>query len=348
MQDTRLWGSEASVLANEKNLDLHQGHVDLEKLFGEPLALRVGRQELSFGDQRLVSPLDWSSIGRAWDGLRLMWRPTDWHLDAFWTQVKDAAARTPTPGPSGDDQTFGGAYVSYRGHAGHEYDAYYFLRRMHDGAATSETGGPAGDADEQWAGLRAKGTEDALDWSAEGVALFGDRAGDDLGAFGCAVTAGYTFREAASLRLGVEWTFATGDEDGTDGEVDRFESPYPFGHHYQGWADVFAWKNGHDFAFHVSAKPDPAVVVGGAFHFFRLDEAGDAWFNAAQSPLRRDAAGAAGRDIGTELDLYVKWNVRPDLLLTAGYSRFFAGDFVAATGPAPDQDWIFLMLTAEF
>lgn len=347
LQDTRVWGFETSVLSNEKNVDLHQGFVDVEKIFGEALSLRLGRQELSFGDQRMVSPLDWSSIARSWDGLRLMWRPENWQVDVFWTQIKDSAARTPTPGPTGDDDTFGGLYASYRGHAEHEYDVYLMNRRTHDGTVASEAG-PTGDADDWWIGLRAKGQEGDFDWTAEGVYLFGDRAGDDVGAFGTAATVGYTFKDAASLRLGLEWTFATGDENGTDGDVDRFEAPFPFGHNYQGWADVFGWKNGHDFAFHASVKPDADVTLGGAFHYFLLDEERDAWFNAALNPLRRDATGAAGDNVGSEVDLYVKWTVRPQLLLFAGYSRFFAGSFVENTGPAPDQDWIFLMLTADF
>lgn len=347
IQDTRIWGSESSVLSNEKNVDLHQGFVDVERIFDEELTLRLGRQELSFGDQRMVSPLDWSSIARAWDGLRILWRPADWQVDGFWTQIKDSAARTPTPGPSGDDVTFGGLYVSYRGLADHEFDAYVMNRRTHDGTIASEAG-PMGDADDWWIGLRASGREGGFDWTAEGVHLFGDRAGDDVGAFGAAATAGYTFADAASLRLGVEWTFATGDEDGADGEIDRFEAPFPFGHNYQGWADVFGWKNGHDFAFHASAKPDPALVVGGAFHVFLLDEERDAWFNAALNPLRRDPTGAAGDNVGSELDLYAKWTIRPQLLLFLGYSRFFAGSFVEDTGPSPDQDWVFLMLTADF
>ena len=347
LQDYRLWGSESSVLSNEKNVDLHQAYVDVEKLFGEELVLRAGRQELSYGDQRMVSPLDWSNIARAWDGFRWMYRPAEWQIDLFLTDVKDAAARTPSPGPTGDDQLFGGAYVSYRPAADHEYDAYFFHRSLHDGSVMSETS-VAGDGEESWIGLRAKGKEGAFDWSAEGVYEFGDRAGDDIGAYAAALTAGYTFKDAASLRVGAEWTFATGDETSGDGDVDRFEAPYTFGHNYQGWADVFSWKNGHDFALHLSAKPGDDWTVGLSGHYFLLDEAQDGWFNSSGATLRRDPTGAAGDDVSAELDLYVKWQVRPQLMLFCGYSRFFAGSFVEDTGPSPDQDWVFFMLTADF
>ena len=56
-QDERVWGQEPSVLYDDKNLDLHQGFVEVRNLFSEPLSIKVGRMELSYGDQRLVSPL---------------------------------------------------------------------------------------------------------------------------------------------------------------------------------------------------------------------------------------------------------------------------------------------------
>src|SRR5258708_5192842 len=65
-QDERQWGQEVSVLSDERNFDLHQGYVEIRNILSEPLSVKAGRMELSYGDQRLVSPLDWSNIGRAW------------------------------------------------------------------------------------------------------------------------------------------------------------------------------------------------------------------------------------------------------------------------------------------
>src|SRR5579884_3701624 len=70
MQDSRLFGSEASTASNEKNLDLHQGFLVIRNIAG-PLTLTLGRQELVFGDQRLVGNFDWSNVGRSFDALRL-------------------------------------------------------------------------------------------------------------------------------------------------------------------------------------------------------------------------------------------------------------------------------------
>ncbi|UCC32224.1 MAG: alginate export family protein, partial [Phycisphaerales bacterium] len=57
---------------DENRWDLHQLFFDL-RVLGEdlPLTLRVGRQELQYGNQRYVSPLDWAAVRRRFDGVKL-------------------------------------------------------------------------------------------------------------------------------------------------------------------------------------------------------------------------------------------------------------------------------------
>jgi hypothetical protein len=112
--------------------------------------------------------------------------------------------------------------------------------------------------------------------------------------------------------------------------------------------DIFAWKNGHDLALHVSAKPSAKWTVGVYGHHFILDEGADAWYAATGRPIRRDPTGMSGTTIGQEVDLYAKYAINPSVTLFFGYSHFFAGEFVDSTGPSPDQDWAWLQLTAEF
>ena len=88
-QDQRAWGDEVSVLNDEQNLDVHQGYVLVKELLTPALSAKIGRQELSYGDQRLVSPLDWSNIGRAWDGAKLRYTTGDAWVEAFYTVIQE-------------------------------------------------------------------------------------------------------------------------------------------------------------------------------------------------------------------------------------------------------------------
>src|SRR5262245_4118212 len=88
-QDQRIWGQELTVLTDERNFDLHQGFVELRNLFSEPLSLKAGRFEMAYGDQRLISPLDWHNVARAWDGAKVRYAPKDFWVEAFYTVVRD-------------------------------------------------------------------------------------------------------------------------------------------------------------------------------------------------------------------------------------------------------------------
>src|SRR5436190_11483453 len=166
-QDQRVWGQEASVLNDERNMDLHQGFAEVRNLFGEPLSIKAGRMELQYGDQRLISPLDWSNIGRAWDGAKLRYAPKDWWIEGFYTVIKDPLAVNSVPGqpppqPPGvvngaaEDQDFMGVYFSYIGVADHEFDVYAFFREFQDNTFASETGA-IGDLVDHTIGARIKG-----------------------------------------------------------------------------------------------------------------------------------------------------------------------------------------------
>ena len=57
------------------------GSLDFELDLGDStLRLRPGRQMLSFGAQRLISPLPWANVWRSWEGLTALWRGGDWEI----------------------------------------------------------------------------------------------------------------------------------------------------------------------------------------------------------------------------------------------------------------------------
>ena len=85
-QDARVWGFEGSTVSNEGNLDLHQGFVNLG---GEhrrhPLNgwVRLGRQEVVWGQMRLIGHLPWAPEARSFDALRVHGEYKMVGLDAF-------------------------------------------------------------------------------------------------------------------------------------------------------------------------------------------------------------------------------------------------------------------------
>lgn len=340
VQDSRVFGSEASVSANTANLDLHQGYLDVLKLGGLPLDLRAGRMELSYGDQRLVSPLDWNNTGRAWDGVRLRYRPESLTLDAFLTNVKQTA-------DTRRNQHFWGLYAASKPFAKHEADVYLLGRDFGDGAQTSELG-KAGNLSDRTLGARLKGAPGAWDYTGEAAWQFGRKAGQNARAWALAATGGYTFDGRLKPRVGAEYDYASGDADPRDNRVRTFDPLFSLGHAYQGYQDIFSWKNGHDFKGSASIDPAAGWKIQGDYHHFMLEHSFDAWYDATGAVIARDTTGASGRCVGDELDLHVRGKFREVIGLWFGYSRFFAGRFVKNAANGKDRDWAFFQATLNF
>jgi len=403
IQDSRIWGEEGaatgtnpvgSVTTSIDNVDVHQAYVDLPHLFAESLgdgtlAFRLGRQELSYGDQRLVSPLDWSNVARAWDAARLIIDPADapgaLRVDIFASIIRDTTSANTGGGPSGvssvdEKQGFHGIYAAFEdvrfaqgwtwtdssGSAKpvlgrHQLDLYTFYRDLADGVFTAEDG-DLGDVDDVTLGVRGAGellraaTGAGFDYSGEVAYQTGSFAGDDISAYGYAVTGGYTFAGGAlgesKVRAGLEYDYGSGDSDPDDGDRGTFDPLFPFGHNYQGIQDTFSWKNGQDLVAHLRWNPPKStriVEVEGQLHLFWLSEDKDGWFNAGLAQIRRDTTGSAGSFVGTEVDVLLRYALVPQIAVVwAGYSHFFPGDYVRDTGDDPDRDFLFAQLAVNF
>ncbi|MEE9392800.1 MAG: alginate export family protein [Planctomycetota bacterium] len=345
LQDSRNWGEEGSTVGDLEGVDLHQGYVDFSHVFGRPWTIRVGRQSLSFGDQRLVSPLDWHPVGRAWDGVRTWYDADDFTIDLFVTNVVENS--TLLGGQTDDDHIFAGVYLTTKVFADHELDVYVFYRRFGSNSFRAEDG-TIDDLEDVTLGFRFSGKQGGFDYSAEADLQLGDRAGDDVTAYAWAVTVGYHFGGNWNPRIGLEWTFASGDDDPTDGDYETFDPLFPFGHAFQGYADLFAWRNGHDLAVKVEASPTQDLWFQVAGHMFILDSDKDAWYNAGGGVIRRTTAGNVSNTVGFELDVHFKYNLNPSTSLWFGWSHFFAGDYVEDTGSSPDTDFGFFQVTINF
>ncbi|MHC4797156.1 MAG: alginate export family protein, partial [Planctomycetota bacterium] len=71
----------------EDRFDIHQMFIDLRFLGQDvPLTLRFGRQELQYGKQRLISPLDWANVRRTWDGVKVFWQDENWNIDTWYVR----------------------------------------------------------------------------------------------------------------------------------------------------------------------------------------------------------------------------------------------------------------------
>ena len=98
VQDVRLWGEEGNTLGdfNANNFDLHQGYVTLNGINESGLSIRVGRQAIVFGGQRLIGAVEWTQQGRVFDGLRATLKSERSTIDVIGIRLADATSVTHT------------------------------------------------------------------------------------------------------------------------------------------------------------------------------------------------------------------------------------------------------------
>ena len=344
LQDVRGWGSEPNTVTTTPNTGLHQGFVDVRPT--DWLDVRVGRQELSYGEDRLIGSLDWAQSARAFDGVfaRVTFSPR-FTLDGFGMLLKPPAWLT-SPGGArfhNSGSFFSGLYGRAR------FDAFGVdLSALGLFEDPSTAAGPGKDHNRVTLTARAFATFGGLHGVAEGAFQTG-KAGprEELvlaGAFAAKVT--YTLKSVwgAPYVLG-EFSGATGDGDAANGVEGTFHQLFPTGHLHLGFADYVAWQNVVAGRATVGLRPWGAHVWLDVHHFRAWDPRA-AWSSASGAVFLAADPSRTDGHMGTELDLSFTIPVIPNLAFAGNVSVFVPGGMGASRGADPST-WGFLSLRAQ-
>lgn len=313
---------------------------------------RVGRQEMAYGAERLISPLDWANTRRTFDGAKLFWRGEDWNVDGFWTrpvpffqhQFNDHEFDHPD-----NSQEFMGLWATNKGTPDRILDLFYLRYAEYDAPRTAIF--PA-DFDLSTFGGRWYAKQNGWLGEFEGGYQFGEYGAESQSAGYFVIGGG---REFSSKKwkptLWVYYDWASGDRRPGDGTHGTFIQMFPLVHRYFGFMDLVARQNIEDLNFLLTASPSAKVKLTVWYHIFHLQQSRDALYNAAGFPYRISPTGVAGRDVGSELDLLYQYAFSPRVDLWFGYSTFWAGDFVKATNPpgvTGDADFFYTQFAWKF
>ncbi len=321
---------------------IHRNRLDLHQLFADvelgPATLRVGRQELALGRERLVSASGWGRMRRRFDAVTLLARDSVWELQVWYS--RPVIIETESPDRPNRDVDFAGAYLRGRATG---LDLYYFYKR--DRRDLPNPNGPIGARTLHTIGGLFGKTYGAWDFDIEVSAQpAGEWAGDDVRAWSLGAQGGYTLRYAKRQpRLGAGVEVASGDDDPLDNQVNTFDQLFRQERTHLGYLVMYGRQNIQ--ALHLNARLAviPRWVTFEVFHYWLgLQSGTDFPYNPGAMPFtgRRDRAGGSGRVLGRELDLGLV--VQAGLHHTAmmGYSGYWNGSFIRATGDVtPPDNW---------
>jgi len=305
-------------------LDLRQAYLELGAQDAAGFRLRLGRQELAFGEERLVGAAGWGNVGRSFDAVRLGWRRTGMRLDGFAAALV-AAVNGRFDRPSLKNGFYGlyGAFEKLP--CGGVFEP--FLLWKTNSSIIGETGA-SGDLDVYTAGARLVGKlAHRTDYNVETAFQFGDAAGDAIRAWAGHWALGWTPWKDRPIRLIAEYNFASGDRDPHDGRRGAFDQLYPTNHSKYGTADLIGWRNIHDVMPGLEWRPGRRWRLKTDYHAFWLADRRDALYTEGGAVFVRNPNASSSR-IGWELDLQAEWQVAPRLQLGAGFAHLFAGPYL--------------------
>ncbi len=152
---------------------------------------------------------------------------------------------------------------------------------------------------------------------------------------------GYTLVHPWAPHLNVEFDYASGDDDPTDGDNERFDTLFGarrFDFGPTGIYGPFARSNLLSPGLRLDMKPHNDISLMMAYRGFWLASDTDAWTTSGV----RDTTGDSGSFIGQQIEFRFRWEVVPgNYRFEAGTARLFDGEFMreAANSPRQGDAW---------
>jgi len=322
-----------------------------------PLTFRAGRQELLYGKQRLVSPLDWGNTRRNFEGFKVFRPGRNWNIDLFTTRpVNTATGNGPLsrfdsePDRADQSRTFSGVYLTYHGTKDNIVDLYWLWlneREPRPGFADGSRHTIGG----RWVTTHAVGDDccgPSQIWTTEveGAYQFGTDNGQ-------VVNAGFATAELTLALPRLPWKpavkalyyWGSGDSDPNDNNNNTFSVLFPLGHAYWGFIDNLSGQNLQDYSIQASVNPSKRIKILANMHWFDLANRNDVLYNVAGVPL---GTRGAGTEIGEEFDLVGNIAISPNLSVQIGQLWFWNGTFINNSLPRDDASQFYVQTTLRY
>ncbi len=336
LQDVMVWGENRQILPYDQNnsFAVFQAWADIK--LGEGLSTKLGRQVISYDDQRIFGGLDWAQQGRNHDAALLKYKKDKFILDIGLAFNQDYSHPTGFISEGTTYATTG--FFSYK------TMQYAYLKQAWDNFSGSllllNTGfqEDEGTSDLQTLGTHLDYKKDKLGIAANAFIQTGQRQGevDVKGAYLFGLD--LTYKVAPKVALGAGIEIISGN-DADAGETGAFFPLYGTNHKFNGFMDYFYVGNHANsiglFDIHASAN-------------FKFNKTSSLLVKILNFSGEQELP-SGEKALGTEVDLVFAKKFK-GYALKVGYSQMFASDGmyelkgVAEDAAASSQNWGWAML----
>lgn len=336
-QNIHTWGDTPTATLTSKN-GFEAFEAWAEYSFDDKWSSRIGRQVLSYDNQRVIGGLDWANQGRSFDAALIKYKGKKGQLDLGFALNSNSEAKVASSIPYTTDIFKDMQYAWY--YTNIKKVGVSFLA-LNLGKEYLKTTTVIGTSYMQTFGTYAKydGKKLILDFSLYGQT--GKVGNSTVSAWESAANLGYVFSPKLKATLGYE--FLSGKDQGSTSTVVKSFAPlFGTNHGLNGFMDYFYVGNHANSVGlqDVSLKldfPIKKVNMSLASHLFSAPN------KIVVAGVEQDAA------LGTEIDLTAVYKIYKDITLIAGYSQMFATDsMVVLKGGNGLKDttnnWAYLMV----
>jgi hypothetical protein len=344
-RDAQSYGRELPGGARPNDAD----RSDVQNLFAEAgygrSFVRVGRQEVVVGRERLIGVPDWSNTRRGFQGTRGVMIRGRFALDVVDARpmvVRQTASNLSDSTTRFVAVTFGSApgAAPLLPWLPATWQSYWYTQRITAAAPVRRVtaGGRA-----QWTRRSAIKTAQGYSFESEGALQRGSVGARAIHGWFWILEAATQWRSVhGTPTLAISLEEASGDRDAADGVVQNFNALYAAAHQHGGYADVFGRANARQVQLISTWEPVRQVALRGSWHRYDRLSLADGIYNK-QNAVLRAASASTERHAGDEFDLTGTWNVTRHLKVIAGHAWVEPGSFMRTTpGGASAERWGFV------
>jgi len=340
----------SSLFSNAKDVfDLNQAYVELRNGEHGWFSLKTGRQEIYFGDERLVARSLWSNASRSFDAARLTLRGQSHGavLDVFASSV---VKNYPT---SWDHVLAGQNFYGLNGSltklvSKATIEPYVYLKAL---PAVTGADKKTGNERLYTSGLRWSGTiPGGFDYRARYSYQSGHYADNSIHAWAYYGILGYTIPNTRlEPRFSIEYNYASGNRSIGSSVTGTFDQLYPTTHQWRRITDLFGEQNIKDLKPGFDFKPLKKMKVYVVYSDLSLASRYDSLYNNSGSVLVKvPKGGAVSTAIGKEGDFYGTYDVNRRLQFGAGLGYLWAGQFLKQNTPGANSTYPYAFVDYYF
>jgi len=327
---------------DDNPLEFHQAFFDIKaKLSGKAdLTFRIGRQELLYGSQRIISVREGPNNRQSFDGLRLLYFSENSKVDLFYTNYVKAKKNIFDDGFNKNTKLWGVYLVKNKIPLIKNADFYYL------GYQTKEAVYDDGSGKELRHSLGTRFWNKSGNWKYDFETLyqFGDFVDKKISAWTVSINTTYQF-EKPTLKpeIGLKLEIVSGDKEYGDSKLGTFNPLFPRGAYF-GLAPQIGPVNLIDVHPYLNLQFTNTIKFTIDCDIFWRNSSNDGLYgpNAA---LIYSGKNIQEKYIGSQFAGYLNYSPNDFLGFTAEFTWFNAGEFLKAAGTG--KDILFPGITAE-